>query len=55
MAIKVCSYNVFWKIMDLDNSPYVKAWPSAKLLTHRSNVLENILLVKKHEMRLFLI
>lgn len=48
LNISVFSYNVFWKIMKLTNSPLINSMGNEKLKELKSNILKNISNVKKY-------
>lgn len=48
LNISIFSYNVFWKIMNVNNSPLIKTLSQTKLEKLKSNVLSNIFNVKNY-------
>ena len=46
--ISICSYNVYWKIMDSDPSLLSKKIDNAELLKLKENLLKNIFLIKNY-------
>ncbi len=46
--ISICSYNIFWKIMNIESSPLINFLGKKKLLIHKNNILKNIFTVKNY-------
>ena len=40
--LSVCSYNIYWKIMDIEKSPLLNKMSRTDILLHQKNILHNI-------------
>ena len=48
LKLSICSYNIFWQIMDLKNSPLLQKIKINELEKYRKNILKNIYLTHNY-------